>query len=141
MPSQKRVVLSHFHRNQIGKAQRYIRTHFTQDLSLTQISREAGSSSFHFGRMFLAYTGETTFSYLRRLRLGMALKMLQEDEDCPVTEIALSVGYDTPAAFNKVFKKVLNLNPGEFRNLSKDNQDRLISKLNKSSLANDTNLI
>lgn len=115
-----------FHRSQIGRAQRYIRAHASQDINLKQIAKEAGSSEFHFGRLFMSYTGETTFSYLRRIRLLNALKILQEDSACPVTEVALSVGYDTPSAFNKIFKSVIKISPSEFRHLGKVEQDKLI---------------
>ena len=91
----------------------------------------AGSSSYHFARLFLAYTGETPFDFLRRIRLATALRMLQEDPDGAVTEIALSVGYETPSAFNKVFKKILQMSPREFRNLGKESQHEVIYRLIK----------
>jgi AraC family transcriptional regulator len=122
---------SQFHRSQIGRAQRYIRLKLEQPLTLHQIAREAGSSSYHFARLFLAYTGETPFDFLRRIRLATALRMLQEDPDGAVTEIALSVGYETPSAFNKVFKKILRMSPREFRNLGKESQHEVIYRLIK----------
>lgn len=131
MAKKNKTILSHFHRTQIGRAQRFMRTHFAEDLSLAKISKEAGSSSFHFGRMFLAYTGETTFSFLRRVRISLALRMLQEDAVCSVTEIALNVGYETPSAFNKAFKKVMGSSPSDFRNLGKDEQNEVVYTLNK----------
>jgi AraC family transcriptional regulator len=124
-----KIILSHFHRSQIGRSQRYIRLHFAEDLNLKKIAQEAGSSSFHFGRLFQAYTGETTFHYLRRIRLALALRMMQEDRAVAITEIALTVGYETSSAFNKVFKKTLNLSPSEFRNLGKAAQDEIIYSL------------
>ncbi len=125
-------MLSHFHRSQIGRAQRYMRLQFSSNLDLKKIAKEAGSSSYHFGRLFEAYTGETTFEFLRRVRLSLALRMLQEDTQVSVTEVALTVGYETPSAFNKVFKKSFSLSPREFRNLGKVEQDELIYNLNKS---------
>ena len=122
---------SQFHRSQIGRAQRYIRLHLDEPLTLLNIAREAGSSSYHFARLFLAYTGETPFDFLRRIRLATALRMLQEDLEGPITEIALGVGYETPSAFNKVFKKTLALSPSEFRNLGKEKQMTLVYLLSK----------
>lgn len=120
------VKLKHFHRSQIGRAQRFIRTNSTKDINLKQIAKEAGSSEYHFGRLFLSYTGETTFTYLRRIRLVNALKILQEDLKCSVTEVALSVGYDTPSAFNKVFKSFFKISPSQFRHLGQAERNRLI---------------
>jgi len=123
-----------FHRSQIGRAQRYIRRHVSDPLTLTEIAREAGSSSYHFVRLFLAYTSETPFEFLRRLRLINALGMLQEDPTAAVTEIALSVGYETPSAFNKVFRKVLEMSPRDFRNLGKEAQAETIYLLSRPRL-------
>lgn len=125
---------SQFHRAQIGRAQRYIRLHLSEPLTLMTIAREAGSSSYHFARLFLAYTGETPFDFLRRIRLATALRMLQEDPEGAITEIALSVGYETPSAFNKVFKKTLEMSPSNFRNLGKENQYNVIYRLSKPRL-------
>jgi AraC family transcriptional regulator len=109
-----------FHRSQIGRAQRYIRLHLTEPMTLSRIAREAGSSSYHFARLFQAYTGETPFAFLRRIRLATALRMLEEDPRGPITDIALGIGYETSASFNKSFRKTLRMNPGDFRKLEKN---------------------
>ena len=127
----KRANQNHFHRAQIGRAQRFIRLHLTQPLTLDRIAREAGSSCFHFARLFQACVGETPFEFIRRLRLATALLLLREDPDASVTEIALSIGYETAAAFNKTVRKTLDLTPGDFRNLGKDAQNTLIYDLSQ----------
>jgi len=127
----KKAHQSQFHRSQIGRAQRYIRLHLGQQMSLDRVAQEAGSSSYHFARLFNAYVGETPFEFLRRLRLVNALRMLQEDAEVSVTEIALCVGYDTPASFNKAFRKLLEMNPGNFRKLGKERQDEVIYALSR----------
>ena len=127
----KRARQTQFHRSQIGRAQRYIRLHLADQLTLARIAREAGSSSYHFARLFEAYVGETTFEFIRRIRLATALHLLQEDQDTTVTEIALSIGYDTSAAFNKTVRKMLDLTPGDFRKLGKDSQNALIYALSQ----------
>jgi AraC family transcriptional regulator len=130
----KKAYQSQFHRSQIGRAQRYIRLHLPERMTLERIAREAGSSSYHFARLFHAYVGETPFEFLRRLRLVMALRMLQEDSAASVTEIALSIGYETSAAFNKAFRKALATNPGDFRKLGKDRQHHVIYALSRPRL-------
>jgi len=134
VPLRKKKHQSQFHRSQIGRAQRFIRLHVSEPITLTQIAREAGSSEYHFARLFLAYTSETPFDFLRRIRLITALRRLQEDSDGSITEIALSVGYETPSAFNKVFKKSLNISPRDFRNLGKDGRAGVIYGLSRPRL-------
>jgi AraC family transcriptional regulator len=140
MPHRRRARQSQFHRSQIGRAQRFIRLHLSSPLSLGEVAREAGASSFHFVRLFLAYTGETPFGFLRRVRLMTAVRMLQEDPIGAITEIALAVGYETPSAFNKVFKQKLHLSPSKFRNLGKDEQSELVYRLAKPLASEQENM-
>ncbi|HEY6491437.1 MAG: AraC family transcriptional regulator [Terracidiphilus sp.] len=136
--TRKKTHKSQFHRLQIGRAQRYIRLHLTEPLSLTRIAREAGSSSYHFVRLFQAYVGETPFGFLRRLRLMAALRMLQEDADASITEIAMNIGYDTAAAFNKAMRKTVDLTPTEFRRLGKEMQDEFLYDLSRPKSPKET---
>jgi len=136
----KRAGQTEFHRSQIGRAQRFIRLHLTEPLSLTRIAREAGSSSFHFARLFQAYVGESPFEFLRRLRLATALRMLQEDADASVTEIAMSIGYDTAAALNKTMQKTLRQTPTQFRTLGKEQQDEVVYDLSRPKIPKETQM-
>jgi AraC family transcriptional regulator len=136
----KKTRQTDFHRSQIGRAQRHIRLHLSDPLALARIAREAGSSSYHFVRLFQAYVGETPFEYIRRLRLTTALRMLQEDSDARITEIALSIGYDTSASFNKAMRKTLDLTPGDFRKLGKEKQNMLIHDLSQPRYPKEINV-
>lgn len=140
MARRSRSARKQFHGSQIGRAQRFIRLHLNWPLTLQQIAREAGASPFHFVRVFMAYTGETPFDYLRRIRLITSIGMLQEDPAGSITEIALSVGYETPSAFNKVFKKKLGLSPREFRKLGKAEQYGFVYALSRPSQEEEMNI-
>jgi len=136
--AEKKRQQSQFHRSQIGRAQRYMRLHLSEPMSMARIAREAGSSSYHFARLFQAYVGETPFGFLRRLRLVTALRMLQEDVEASVTEIALGIGYDTAAAFNKAMRKAIDATPSEFRTLGKEMQDAVLYDLSRPRLLKET---
>jgi AraC family transcriptional regulator len=130
----KKAHQSQFHRSQIGRAQRYIRLHLPEQITLDRLAREAGSSSYHFARLFQAYVGETPFEFLRRLRLVAALRRLQQDGSASITKVAMSIGYDTSAAFNKVVRRLLDISPGDFRRLGKERQDEVIYALSRPRL-------
>ena len=117
-----------------------MRLHYNEPLTLAKIAREAGASSYHFARLFLAYTAETPFDFIRRLRLTTAMRMLHEDLDGSITEIGMSVGYETPSAFNKVFKKSVHLSPTDFRNLGKAEQKELIYDFSQPRVQKETAL-
>jgi AraC-like DNA-binding protein len=62
------------------------------------------------------HTGVNVATYVRRMRLQRAaLKLRMGAVD--ITEVALSAGYDTHAAFSRAFKQQYGLSPRQFRSL------------------------
>ena len=100
----------------IQDVQKYVREHTDEELNREVLAAVAGFSVPHFHRIFTAHVGETSASYVRRVRLeraGRKLRMGAVD----ITEVALAAGYDTHAAFSKAFKQHFGLSPSEFRQL------------------------
>ena len=96
------------------KAIDYIETRLTAEVTLADIARAAGLSSFHFSRMFRALTGETVSSYLRRRRLTEAARrLIHRDER--LIELALTYGFESQAAFSRAFKRQFGVPPGAYR--------------------------
>jgi AraC-like DNA-binding protein len=62
--------------------------------------------------------GMTFTSYLKKLRLTEAARLLTEKAGATVTEIGYSVGYPNPPYFNKLFKKEYGCTPKVFRKLA-----------------------
>jgi AraC family transcriptional regulator len=82
--------------------------------SIETLARIACFSPFHFQRIFQAVTGETVLRYRQRKRLELAARLLTESSKT-IIDIALTVGYQTPAGFNKAFKKWAGERPSSFR--------------------------
>jgi AraC family transcriptional regulator len=104
------------HSDCIEDVMRYIRDHLSEPLDRERLADVAGFSVPHFHRVFTAHVGESAISYIRRIRLeraGRKLRMGAVD----ITEVALSAGYDSHAAFSKAFKQQFGLSPSEFRQL------------------------
>jgi AraC-like DNA-binding protein len=71
-------------------------------------------SRFHFITAFRQATGKTPHEWLVLQRIGFAKKLL-EDHRLSVTEVGLSVGYETPSSFAAAFRKAVGLTPTDFR--------------------------
>ncbi len=67
-----------------------------------------------FNRRFRRATGYSPLQYLQNLRIEEA-KVLLESSDDPVEEISWRVGYEESAAFRRVFRRITQLSPGEYR--------------------------
>ncbi|MCR4830915.1 MAG: AraC family transcriptional regulator [Pseudobutyrivibrio sp.] len=95
----------------------YISEHFTEDLTLEDISTYAGFSKYHFERIFTNYTGTTYYQYLQHLRINYAQTLLSNPE-LSVTDIAFQAGFTSCTAFTRAFKKSTGYPPSQFRMLN-----------------------
>jgi AraC-like DNA-binding protein len=81
-----------------------LRETFCSDVSVSALASEAGMSVPSFHTHFKALTGSSPMQYVKAMRLHEArLKMARGDRT--IAEVALSVGYVSPAQFSRDFKR------------------------------------
>ncbi len=97
----------------------YISEHFTENLSLEDISEYAGFSKYHFERIFRDYTGMTFYQYLQQMRINHAQTLLSNPE-LSVTDISYQAGFASCTAFTRAFKKSTGYPPSQFRLLNEE---------------------
>ena len=73
--------------------------------------------------MLKAELGLTFSSYLKKLRLTEAARLLAEGSSATIGEIAYSVGYANVSYFNKLFKDEYGCPPTVFRNMAVQRAD------------------
>jgi hypothetical protein len=66
------------------------------------------------GGIGMQYPGQTPLDYITDWRMQKATQLLNQ-QDKKLAEIALSVGYESDAAFSKAFKRVGGAGPAEYR--------------------------
>ena len=103
----------------VQKAVVYIEEHFEENLSLSSLSAQFHVESSYFSKMFRKETGENLMLYICKKRMEKAIEYMKNSERS-LTEIAFMVGYDDYTYFNKVFRKMMNISPREFRNQLED---------------------
>lgn len=101
-------------RSIIEKANRYIRAHYAEQLSLDDVAREVNLSSFYFSRLYKRETGVNFSDKLAQVRIERAKELLNR-EDLSVKEIAYLVGYQEPNYFSRIFKKVTGRTASEYK--------------------------
>lgn len=79
-----------------------------------EMRRRSGVPARTFARRFAAATGHAAIAYVQRLRVEDAKRRL-ERTDTPVERIAWEVGYEDPAAFRRLFRRVAGVTPGTYR--------------------------
>jgi AraC-like DNA-binding protein/mannose-6-phosphate isomerase-like protein (cupin superfamily) len=84
-------------------------------LANDQIDRWADAMAMNrrsFTRLFRRETGMSFAEWRQQACLSVALPRLASGE--PVTSIALDLGYDSPASFSTMFKRVLGVTPSRY---------------------------
>lgn len=78
------------------------------------VVRNSGMAERTFKRRFTEATGLAPLSYVQQLRVAEAKRRLERTQD-PVDEIAWRVGYEDPAFFRRLFKRIAGVSPAGYR--------------------------
>lgn len=94
----------------------YIDSHYTDNLTLSLLSREFGVSPFRLSRIFSDRLYTSFPQYVNSRRLEYAADLLS-DTSLSVTRIALDAGFGSTRTFFREFRKRYGSTPGEYRKL------------------------
>lgn len=100
--------------NIVDRVKRYLELNRDKDITSEDICRHIGCSRSLVSHQFKARTGMGIREYLTMLRLEDA-KILLENSNLTITEIAFTVGFGSSNYFTNVFKKDTGMAPGEYR--------------------------
>ncbi len=102
--------------SRIAKATTYISEHYTEDILLADIAGVCDVCNSECCRTFQRTLHMSPMDYVNRYRVYTAAEMLTNDtHNTPMSEIALSVGFNYASYFNKTFKKYLGTTPMQYR--------------------------
>ena len=102
------------HASALRKAERFIWENYTSKISLQEIASASGLSAPYFSTIFKVEMGENLSSYLNRIRVEKASRMLTET-DLSLSEIAGACGFEDQSWFSKTFKHFIGVSPGKYR--------------------------
>ncbi|MDR2303882.1 MAG: helix-turn-helix domain-containing protein [Treponema sp.] len=102
------------HVSALKRAEQYIWENYTRKISLREIAGVSGLSAPYFSTIFKEEMGENLSSYLNRLRVEKAGKLLLET-DLPLCDISCNCGFEDRGWFSKIFKSYTGSSPGKYR--------------------------
>lgn len=108
------------HQQALKDALQYVEVHFTEELSMEQVSKVAMLSPSYFSYLFKTMTGKTFIEHLTAIRIQKAMELLRDTNQF-VLEICLDVGFKNVNHFNRTFKSITGLTPLQYRKAVSDN--------------------
>ena len=98
----------------IRPALSYLAEHFTETVTVEQLSARCNLSKSHFMFCFKRSTGMSAMEHLSQLRIRAACEALS-GTGRSVAEIAADCGYNNLSNFNRQFKRQVGCSPAQYR--------------------------
>lgn len=98
----------------VVQVQEWLETNYNKTVTLEKITQMCNLTKKTLTRRFKKVTGDSPMSYLQKLRIENAKRML-ESKKVAFNEITWRVGYNDISSFHKVFKTETGLTPIEYR--------------------------
>lgn len=92
----------------------FVQEHFNKKITLSEAAELVNMSNVSFNRFMKKRTGKTFVDYVNDVRIGYAAMWLIE-KDISVSEVAFNCGFNNIANFNRVFKKLKNCTPSQYK--------------------------
>lgn len=103
----------------IGKIKTYLEEHYTEKISLDQISSKFYVNKYHLLRLFKKQFGVSIISYMQQLKITKAKQLLRFTDDT-IESIGIKAGIGEPNYFSRLFKKIEGVSPSEYRKAWRD---------------------
>lgn len=109
----------------VHAAREYIEDNYSSSsFSISSLADYLNVSISYLSTFFKQSTSENLSTYLTGLRMEKA-KLLLNDVQYPISEVARRSGYEDAKYFAKYFKKHMDMTPSEYRNLCVHNRHKM----------------
>jgi len=103
-----------FGRKIIQLVKEFVQANYSRDISLADAAEAVFLNPSYLSVLFKEVTGENFSTYLTRIRIEQAKRLL-EDPTIKVYEVAARVGYTDQTYFSRLFKQRVGIGPAEYR--------------------------
>ena len=101
--------------NQLNEYMKSARPWLKIDLTLSQLAAGINVNPHHLSQIINSEFGKSFACYINEYRVNAACRLLSDDNNRTVLEIAMDSGFSSKSSFNALFKKHTGLTPSEYR--------------------------
>jgi len=102
--------------NRLNKVIEFTFKEFQRTITLKEVSALANLTPEAFCKYFKTRTRKTYINFLNEIRINHACRLLTEDKS--IAGICYDCGFTNLSNFNRIFKKIKNVSPGEWRKIN-----------------------
>ncbi|MFW6002594.1 MAG: AraC family transcriptional regulator [archaeon] len=103
------------YKEHVARAVEYIEENITNDIDISSCAKVCGYSEYHFLRVFKEVSGLTPADYIRKRRLSEIAKLIYQEDDEYISEIAFNYGFNSKENFTRAFKAEHHILPTEYK--------------------------
>lgn len=92
----------------------YLNRHISESITLQSVCKEFGISQPYLSKLFRKYEDKSFNNYITTVRIDCAKKLMQENRDFFIKDIAAMVGYNDQFYFSRVFCSVTGTPPSVY---------------------------
>ncbi|MEE6187614.1 HTH-type transcriptional activator RhaS [Mycovorax composti] len=101
------------HKSRLQKVFTYVEQHYHNEIDIKTVAALVGLSVPSFCNFFKKATNITFSEFVNQYRIQRACILLHQDKS--IAEVCFECGFNHVTYFNKLFKKIMNLTPSEFK--------------------------
>lgn len=101
------------------------------EYNVERLGQDMAMSRMNLYRKVKELTGKTPIELIREIRLKQAARLLLDDTNASVADIALKVGFATPSYFAKCFKAMFGVKPNEYNAKMQQNEQNSATNVSK----------
>lgn len=102
----------------VRSCEKWLSERFREQNCVSAVVAQASIPERTLKRRFKSATGQSLIEYVQGLRIEEAKRLL-ETTQMPVDRISSEVGYEEPAFFRRLFKRLSGVSPGQYRRMFK----------------------
>lgn len=103
-----------YYQKKVDDVLQYIHNHLNENITIKELAEFAGISFFHFHRILKGSLNEPIASYIDKVRLDTAIKLIRYSDES-LQNISSKIGYNDVSSFSKAFSKEFGIPPQEFK--------------------------
>ena len=98
----------------VDEMKKYIQAHYSENIQLIDLSEEFNLSPKYCSEVFNRLSGENFKNYLNRFRINEAQRILDENPEMRISQLASEVGFSSSNSFIRVFDKYMGITPKQY---------------------------